>query len=104
MIRIYCIKESFLWDETVKTFERYDVYYLSSYVKAFCIHGDGEPELLFYEADGLRAIYVYMKRKTIMNGVYDSITPYGYGGVLLEGDTNINKLQEFWDVYIKKMR
>lgn len=47
MIRIYCIKESFLWDETVKTFERYDVYYLSSYVKAFCIHGDGEPELLF---------------------------------------------------------
>lgn len=104
MIRIYCIKEALLWDKTVKTFERYDVYYLSSYVKAFCIHGDGEPELLFYEADGLRAIYVYMKRKTTMDGVYDSITPYGYGGVLFEGDTNTDKLQEFWDVYIKKMR
>lgn len=104
MIRIYSIEESFLWDETVKTFERYDVYYLSSYVKAFCIHGDGEPELLFYKADGLRAIYVYMKRKTTIDGVYDSITPYGYGGVLFEGDTNIDKLREFWDVYIKKMR
>lgn len=34
---------------------------------------------------GGRAIYVYMKRNTAIEGVYDSITPYGYGGVLFEG-------------------
>ena len=52
------------WDETVKSFAKYDVYYLSGYVKAFQIHGDGDPQLLYYETDGLKAIYVYMKRKT----------------------------------------
>jgi hypothetical protein len=92
------------WDNVVKSFARYDVYYLSGYVKAFQIHGDGEPQLLYYEADGLKAIYVYMKRKTAIEGYYDSVTPYGYGGVLFEGDTTENSLQTFWKAYVEKMK
>ena len=104
MIHIYNIKEAEQWDRIVKSFAKYDVYYLSGYVKAFQIHGDGEPQLLFYEADGLKAIYVYMKRKTAIEGYYDSVTPYGYGGVLFDGDTSESNLQAFWKAYVEKMK
>lgn len=104
MIRIIDITESLLWDEIVRSFDKYDVYYLSGYVKAFQLHGDGTPQLLFYEKSDLKAIYVYMMRNTIVDGLYDSITPYGYGGVLFEGDTSIPNIREFWDAYVMKMK
>lgn len=103
MIQIIGIDNSTLWDEIVRSFENHDIYYLSGYVKAFQIHGDGEPQLLYYEQDGLRAIYVYMKRKTAVDGWFDSITPYGYGGVLFEGDTSEMNLKVFWNAYVQKM-
>ena len=104
MIRIYSILESEQWDACVKSFADWDVYYLSGYVKAFQIHGDGEPFLLYYEENGCRAIYVYMRRKTTLPGVYDSITPYGYGGVLFEGCTSEAALHAFWVAYKAKMQ
>ena len=103
MIRIYGIEQSQQWDETVKGFAEYDVYYLSGYVKAFHIHGDGDPYLLYYEGEGLKAIYVYMRRPTAIKGVYDSVTPYGYGGVLFEGDMSERNLQAFWKEYLAKI-
>mgnify|MGYP001237653502 CR=1 FL=1 len=104
MIRIYDIQQAKAWDNIVTGFESHDVYYLSGYVKAFQIHGDGDPQLLYYEADGLKAIYVYMKRKTAIEGYYDSVTPYGYGGLLFEGDTSEQNLQAFWKAYVERMR
>ena len=92
------------WDDIVKSFSSYDVYYLNGYVRAFYIHGDGIPQLIYYEADRLRAMYVYMKRSTSLVGVYDSITPYGYGGVLFEGDVNEVNVQIFWEGYVAKMQ
>lgn len=104
MIQIFGVAQSLDWDKVVRSFSEYDVYYLSGYVKAFQIHGDGDPQLLYYEQDGLRAIYVYMKRKTSIEGWYDSITPYGYGGVLFEGDTSETNLKAFWNAYVQKMK
>ena len=104
MISIFDIDQAEKWDGIVKQFADYDVYYLSGYVKAFQIHGDGMPQLLYYEAEGLRAIYVYMKRKTAIEGYYDSVTPYGYGGVLFEGDTSERNLSAFWRVYVARMQ
>ena len=103
MIRIIGIEESKLWDQIVCGFANHDVYYLSGYVRAFEIHRDGIPQLLYYDNNGLRAIYVYMKRKTSIDGIFDSITPYGYGGVLFEGDTSETNLKTFWDAYVDKM-
>ena len=103
MIRLFDLSLSADWDVTVRSFAEHDVYYLSGYVKAFHIHGDGDPYLLYYEDNGLRAIYVYMRRKTVLEGVFDSVTPYGYGGVLFEGDTSEANLQAFWAAYLKKM-
>lgn len=104
MIQIVKIEQDAVWDSIVKGFARYDVYYLSGYVKAFQIHGDGEPQLLFYKADGLKAIYVFMKRTTAIEGYFDSVTPYGYGGVLFEGNASEDNLNEFWKVYVIKMK
>ena len=103
MTRIINIEHSQIWDDIVRGFANYDVYYLSGYVKAFQMHGDGIPQLLYYEGEGLKAIYVFMKRKTAIDGYFDSITPYGYGGVLFEGDISEENLQSFWNVYIVKM-
>lgn len=104
MIQIFDMTQRKEWDEVVRSFAEYDVYYLNGYVRAFQIHGDGEPQLLYYEEEGLRAIYVYMKRKTAIEGVYDSITPYGYGGVLFEGDSCDANLKAFWEAYVEKMK
>lgn len=103
MIRILTIAQAEEWDSIVHSFAEYDVYYLSGYVKAFHIHGDGDPCLLYYEADRLRAIYVYMRRKTALEGVFDSVTPYGYGGVLFEGDTSEENKSAFWKAYLSMM-
>ncbi len=104
MIQIFNMSQTKEWDELVRSFANYDVYYLSGYVKAFQIHGDGEPQLFYYNENGLRGIYVYMKRKTAIEGVYDSITPYGYGGFLLEGDDSNENMNALWNAYVDKMK
>ena len=104
MIRFLKINEAEQWDAVVTSFAQHDVYYLSGYVKAFHIHGDGEPHLLYYTGNGLKAIYVFMKRQTAISGYYDSVTPYGHGRVLFEGDTTGENLQAFWKDYLEKMR
>lgn len=95
MLTVYTLKDAVRWDEIVRSFKSYDVYYLSGYVKAFQIHGDGEPLLFLYEGEELRGINVVMKRDIVKdphliglmpeNMYFDFATPYGYGGWLLEG-------------------
>ena len=50
------------WDEIVVSFKQHDVYYLSSYVKAFCLRGEGEPYMIYFDNGTTRAINVVMKR------------------------------------------
>lgn len=104
VLSIHNLEDSLDWISIVKSFSQYDVYYMSGYVKAFHVHGDGNPQLFYYEGNGLRAIYVFMKRNTAIEGYYDSVTPYGYGGVLFEGDTSEDNLASFWKVYVDKMK
>lgn len=99
MIKFYTLEQSEEWDAIVKSFENYDVYYLSGYVRAFALHGDGEPMLVYFESKQkpkTRAINVIIRRdvadqdefKGILNkGEYfDSTTPYGYGGFIISGE------------------
>lgn len=98
-LTVYSIEQSEQWDAIVRSFKDYDVYWLSGYVKAFQIHGDGEPFLFHYEGKGARGINVVMKRdvakderfknKIPVGQYFDFATPYGYGGWIIEGeDTN----------------
>lgn len=103
MIKIYTISQADEWNDVVRSFPNHDVYYLSGYCKAFEVHGDGAPELLYYEEGMLRAIYVYMKRQ-IASGMVDTVTPYGYGGVLFDGDTSTQNIELFGKAFEKQMQ
>ena len=95
MLKVFTLGQSEQWDIIVRSFNEFDVYWLSGYVKAFRIHGDGDPLLFYYEDDDSRGINVVMKRdiaddphfvEKIEKGQYfDFATPYGYGGWIVEG-------------------
>ncbi len=95
-LEVFTLEQQDKWDSTVQSFRDYDVYWLSGYVKAFRIHGDGEPLLFYYDDGSTRAINAVMKRDVakdprfagkIPEGKYfDFATPYGYGGWIIEGD------------------
>lgn len=95
-MKVYTIEQADKWDSIVRTFKDYDVYWLSGYVKAFQIHGDGDPLLFYYEDKATRGINVVFKRdvandihfkgKIQENEYFDFATPYGYGGWIIEGD------------------
>ena len=105
MLTVYTIEQSLEWDNIVRTFEKHDVYYLSGYVKAFQIHGDGEPLLFYYEDNDVRGINVVMKRdiakaphfsdRLSENAYFDFATPYGYGGWLIEGNATELLFEEY---------
>ena len=61
-LKVYTLGDYEKWDEVVKSFNDYDTYWLSGYVKAFAIHGDGDPLLFYYEDGSTRGINVVMKR------------------------------------------
>lgn len=101
MLKVLTLKDSCEWDKIVKSFNNYDVYYLSGYAKGFYIHGDGEPLLFYYEDADVKAINVVMKRDISnderfyfleKNKYFDFTTPYGYGGWIIEGNENINNI------------
>lgn len=108
-LSIISMSEEEKWDEIVKGFKDYDVYYLSGYTKAFAIHGDGEPALFYYESKDFKAMNVVMIRdiasdvkfagKLPNNTYFDMTTPYGYGGFLLEGKVTKNSLQKLNEEY-----
>lgn len=102
MLKVLTLNEASKWDEIVKTFEDYDVYYLSGYSKGFHLHGDGQPLFFYYENNDIRAINVAMKRdisedehfigRIEKNKYFDLTTPYGYGGWLIEGNGDIEQM------------
>lgn len=113
-INIISFSERECWNETVKSFAQYDIYYLSGYLDAFRLHGDGEPILVSYEADSLRGVCAYMKRDisceswakddVVAGTVFDIITPYGYGGFIWDGELSKDNLSAFYATFVKFMK
>ena len=95
MLKVFAVDQSEQWDSVVRSFKEYDVYWLSGYVKAFELHGDGVATLFFFEDGETRGINVVMKRdvakdvhfrgKLPEGQFFDFATPYGYGGWIIEG-------------------
>ncbi len=108
MLTILTLEQSEQWDAVVRSFKEYDVYWLSGYVKAFQIHGDGEPLLFHYSDMTTRGINVVMKRDVACDSrfkgkigegqFFDFATPYGYGGWIIEGQdiTGLFRVYENW--------
>lgn len=99
------------WDNIVEEFTDVDVYYLRAYVKAFKINGDGEPILFHFNNGHTKAMNVMIKRDiadagyfkgNIEKGKYfDLVTPYGYGGFLMERN-DTEKVKAAYLEYCKK--
>lgn len=110
-LEIVSIAESKKWDSIAVSFCQHDVYHLRSYVKAFQLHDDGEPILLYYKNGEVRAMNVVMKRDiarcTPFTGLlepgkfYDTITPYGYGGFIFEGPLTVAIKHDFTNQYLQ---
>ncbi len=104
-LTVFTLDQAEQWDAVVRSFREYDAYWLSGYVKAFQIHGDGTPLLFLYEDDEIRGINVVMKRdvaederfkgKILQDRYFDFSTPYGYGGWLIEGE----KVEALFEAY-----
>ena len=109
-LTVYTLEQGEQWDTVVRSFKEYDVYWLSSYLKAFKIHGDGEPLLFYYEGNNIRGINAVMKRdiakdikfagKIPVGQYFDFATPYGYGGWVIEGENT----ETLFDVYLKWLK
>lgn len=105
MFSVYTLDNSEQWDSIVRSFADYDTYWLSGYVKAFKIHGDGEPLLFYIQRNDTRAFTVVMKRdladceyfkgKVPHGEWFDFATPYGYGGWIVEGSATEEIFQEY---------
>ncbi len=112
MLEVYHLSDCEQWDAIVKSFAEYDVYYLCGYVKAFQIHGDGEPLLFYYRDEEIKAINVVMKRDISQDEhfkgrlepemYYDFATPYGYGGWLIEGNGDCCQLFDTYEKWCVK--
>lgn len=112
MLSIFTLEQSEQWDAVVHSFANYDIYYLSGYVKAFKLHGDGEPLLIYYDTKDAKGINVVMKRdiskdarfagKIEENTWFDFVTPYGYGGWLIEGVGDKEALFETYEEWCQE--
>ncbi len=111
MLTVYTLEESKQWDKVVVSFEKYDVYWLSEYARAFQMHGDGVPLLFYYETNATRGMNVVMKRdiaddkhfcgEISENRYFDFATPYGYGGWIIEGN-DVDALNEEYENWCRK--
>lgn len=109
-LEIYTLEQAKEWDTIVQSFKEYDSYWLSGYVKAFMLHGDGEPLLFYYDDGSTRGINVVMKRDIAnddrFNGLikenlyFDFSTPYGYGGWIIEG-RDVDNLFECYNNWVE---
>lgn len=104
-MRIIGIEEKEEWNRFIKSFAKWDIYYLHEYAKSLELHGDGTPQLICYETDNCKVGYVMMLNDIasltafaghLKEGIYyDFTTPYGYGGPLVEGDFSDSEKRKF---------
>ena len=74
------------WDETLQRLGILDVYYSRAYVHASTVLEPSEPVLLHYAgANGDVVLPVLIRSIPGRDGLFDAITPYGYGGPLGAG-------------------
>lgn len=114
MLTVLTDKDSACWNDTVKSFKQWDIYYTYEYVHSFKLHGDGEPLLFLYEKDDSKICYVVMKSdigdSPLFSGLlergkfYDLETPYGYGGPIAEGEISSSILDDFKEEICKYCR
>ncbi len=105
MLKVIDYKNKEMWDSIITKFSKFDIYYTYYYALSLMSHGDGVPQLIYFESDNLSICYVVMqsdisscsKFSNLKKGYFfDWETPYGYGGPLIEGELSESSLKSFW--------
>lgn len=96
MLEVFHMDQVEQWDEVVRSFDSFDIYYLCGYSRVSRWQLGGVPYLLFYHNDSMKAINVVFLRDVAQDAFFagkiepgkyfDLVTPYGYGGWLVEGE------------------
>lgn len=107
ILEIIQVEEKEKWNSIVKSFFKWDIYYLNEYAFSFQLHGDGKPILIYHEQDGGKICYVMMQEDIAdfsplspylqAEEYYDWTTPYGYGGPLTEGRITQEWVEKFME-------
>ncbi|MCI1590688.1 lipid II:glycine glycyltransferase FemX [Heyndrickxia oleronia] len=89
---LYILNSNESWNNYAGLFNQIDIYYSHEYAELFAEAQGGVPEAVYFENIRGRVFYPYIKREIpLKKGYFDIITPYGYGGPILEGDRSIIK-------------
>lgn len=113
MIKKITLAESELWNQIISTFDEVDIYYTAEHAQLYKIHGDGEPILIYYYDDFIRAINVVMLRDIAHSGLFNGLpentyfdiaTPYGYGGMLIQGTNSEHSMFKLKQEYLEFCR
>lgn len=85
LIRI--VDDMVQWNKMLKGFKGADVYYSYEYGKLFAKIEKGTLHAAYFENGSAKIFYPFIKRKIDWEGepLFDIVTPYGYGGPILEG-------------------
>lgn len=76
-LTIYGRKDRLAWNEYVKSFIEWDVYYLYEYAYSCAIHGNGEMLLISFENSACRLCYAVMQRDLANSNEFREVLPEG---------------------------
>lgn len=106
-MKIIQLQEKETWNNIIKSFPEWDIYYLNEYAHSLMLHGDGTPYLIYHEKDQGRLSYIVMQEDIAevpslspyleTGKYYDWTTPYGYGGPLTEGEISPEWIKAFME-------
>jgi len=105
----YIIDEMKEWQEKLSTFENRDVYYDYNYASLFSkVEKAYGVRAAYIESNNGKVIYPFILRKLDIElgnskDIFDIVTPYGYGGPLVEGSQKVKKeFREEFEKYCKR--
>ncbi|WP_280770902.1 lipid II:glycine glycyltransferase FemX [Salipaludibacillus daqingensis] len=77
------------WEMATSEFNNLDIYYSYQYGKTSANEENGDLFAAYYSNEGSKLFYPFIKRKVEIGNekLNDIITPYGYGGPIVEGES-----------------
>ena len=105
MLRLIKSSEESLWNQIVKSYLNWDVYYLCGYARSLEQHDRGQALLIDFSYEGERLCYPVIQRDIAdseefrellpRDRFYDWETPYGYGGPLADANMSDEAQEAF---------
>ncbi|WML45819.1 GNAT family N-acetyltransferase [Neobacillus sp. PS3-40] len=104
MYRFEVINNPGIWKSILLNIKNVDCYYTFEYGNLFAKNENGKLYASYFEENGTKIFYPFIKRKVpfVEDETYDIVTPYGYGGPLINGESKY--LEHFYQVFSEYCR